>query len=71
MWIDIERQVYQGITRAIDDRFSRRPAGAAAGRWSGKERPKTNPLDEYISSGSEHSVDSLLRIPNQKACKMN
>lgn len=54
--VDIEREVYQGITRAFLDRFPRRPA-----RWSGRDNPETKPLEKPISSGSEQSVDSVLR----------
>ena len=39
---DIEGQVYQGMTRAFDERFRRRPAGAVAGR----DNPETKPLAE-------------------------
>lgn len=66
--VDLERQLYQSITRALHDAFPRRPAGAGGGRWSGRENPETKNPDEYISgdSGDDHSVDSTLRTASER-----
>jgi hypothetical protein len=61
-----DEQIYRGFSRALDERFPRRPAGAATGRWSGRENPETNPLEGHISSGSEHSVRSSFRTASER-----
>ncbi len=57
--IDIETGVYQGVTRAIHD------LRRSAGRWKGLERPETTSGHE-ISSGTDHSIDSLLNATNSR-----